>query len=133
MKVSTSILSSNDIGMCISSLEKTKTDYIHLDIMDGKFVKNKTMPFKEMRNIYRFTSKRLDVHLMVKKPEKLIPKYAALNTEYITFHIESGTDIIKCLELTTILLKLFQNTEKKEIFPTSFYEGFIILTPKTKL
>ena len=36
-------------------------------------------------------------------------------------------------ELTSILPKLFQTTEKKEIFPTSFYEGFIILIPKTKL
>ena len=67
--------------------------------MDGKFVKNKTMPFREMKNIYKYTSKRLDVHLMVSDPLKYIPLYAELNTEYITFHIEVDQDIEKCLNL----------------------------------
>lgn len=122
MLVSASFLSSKDIGRDLRVLNDTDVDFIHVDIMDGKFVKNKTMPFKEMRNIYRFTSKRLDVHLMVKKPEKLIPKYAALNTEYITFHIESGTNIIKCLELIKKYaikcgLAISPDTEVKELVP----------------
>ena len=37
-------------------LNDTGCDFIHVDIMDGKFVKNKTMPFSEMKYIYKYTS-----------------------------------------------------------------------------
>ena len=99
MKVSVSFLSCKDVVNDLKKLDETDVDYIHVEIMDGKFVKNKTMPFSEMKNIYKYTSKRLDVHLMVDDPEKFIPLYASLNTEYITFHVEIDKDIEKCLKL----------------------------------
>ncbi len=98
-KVGVSFLSSKNIPKDISLLNDTDVDYIHVDIMDGKFVKNKTMPFREMRHINDYTSKRLDVHLMVEDPSKYIPLYAELNTEYITIHVEIDEDIMKDLEL----------------------------------
>ena len=98
-KVGVSFLSSKNIPKDISLLNDTDVDYIHVDIMDGKFVKNKTMPFREMRHINNYTSKRLDVHLMVEDPSKYIPLYAELNTEYITIHVEIEEDIMKDLEL----------------------------------
>ena len=91
-KVSASFLSSNSIEKDISILNETSVDYIHVDIMDGKFVNNKTIPFRLMKNIYKFTSKRLDVHLMVERPTKYIKKYATLNTEFITIHVEIEED-----------------------------------------
>lgn len=99
MKISTSFLSSNNIPKALKILNDTDTDYIHVDVMDGKFVKNKTMPFKEMKNIYKFTSKRLDIHLMVLKPKKYIKDYALLNTEYLTIHLEIKEDVLPLLEL----------------------------------
>ncbi len=99
MLISTSFLSSKNIPKDLQKLNDTSTDYIHVDIMDGKFVKGKTMPFKEMRYIYKYTSKRLDVHLMVLNPTKYIKDYATLNTEYITFHLEIEQDIIENLNL----------------------------------
>ena len=99
MKISASFLSSKDVVLDLKKLDQTDVDYIHVDIMDGKFVKNKTMPFSEMKHIYKYTSKRLDVHLMVDDPKKFIPLYAELNTEYITFHIEVDKDIEECLKL----------------------------------
>jgi len=99
MKVSVSFLNSKDIVKDLRTLNETDCDYIHVDIMDGKFVKNKTLPFHEMKNIYKYTSKRLDVHLMVDDPAKYIPLYASLNTEYITFHVEVDQDIEKLLKL----------------------------------
>lgn len=89
MKISASFLNSNNVVEDLKKLNETDVDYIHVDIMDGKFVPNKTMPFSEMRHIYQYTSKRLDVHLMVEEPSKLIKKYASLNAEYITIHVES--------------------------------------------
>jgi len=98
-KISASFLSSKNIPVDLKKLDQTDVDFIHVDIMDGKFVKNKTMPFREMKHIYKYTSKRLDVHLMVNDPSKYIPLYAELNTEFITFHVEVDEDIIKNLEL----------------------------------
>ena len=99
MKVSVSFLSSKNIPMDLVKLNNTDVDYIHVDIMDGKFVSNKTMPFSEMKHISEYTSKRLDVHLMVSNPSKYIPLYAELNTEYITFHVEVDEDIEANLQL----------------------------------
>lgn len=89
MLVSTSFLSSKNPPRDLKLLNETDTDYIHVDVMDGKFVSHKTMPFREMRNIYKYTSKRLDVHLMVLDPIKAIKKYARMNAEYITIHVEA--------------------------------------------
>ena len=121
MLISTSFLSSKNIPKDLTILNETDTDYIHVDVMDGKFVKRKTMPFKEMKNIYRYTSKRLDVHLMVMNPKKYIKEYASLNTEYITCHIETE-DVLKNLELSKKYgikcgLAIKPNTEIKELVP----------------
>lgn len=89
MKISVSYLSSKNIVEDLRKLNVTNADFIHVDVMDGKFVKNKTLPFKKIKDIHKYTNKRLDVHLMVKKPLKYISDYATLNTEYITVHIEN--------------------------------------------
>ena len=99
MRVCASFLSSKNITEYLVKLNDTDVDFIHVDVMDGKFVSNKTMPFSEMKHISDYTSKRLDVHLMVENPSKYITLYAELNCEYITFHVESSEDIIKNLEL----------------------------------
>lgn len=122
MLVSASFLSSEYPPDDLKKLNETDVDYIHVDIMDGKFVKNKTMPFREMKKIYKFTDKRLDVHLMVNNPEKYIPLYAELNTEFITFHLETGDNIIENLELIKSYgikcgLAIKPNTEIKELVP----------------
>ena len=90
MLVSVSILSSvYKAKEIVEKINKTTADFIHLDIMDGKFVENKTFTFNEIKKLVNFSNKKLDVHLMVKNPLKYIEDYALLNTEYITFHYES--------------------------------------------
>lgn len=98
-KVSVTFLSSTDVVRDLKLLDMTDTDYVHVDVMDGKFVPNKTMPFSEMKNIGKYTSKRLDIHLMVEDPSKYIPLYASLNAEYITFHVEVDEDIEESLKM----------------------------------
>ena len=99
MKVSVSFLNSIDVIKDLKKLDMTDVDYIHVDFMDGKFVPNKSMPYREMKHIGDFTSKRLDVHLMVSEPSKYIPLFAELNAEYITLHVEVDEDILKDLEM----------------------------------
>ncbi|NLC47808.1 MAG: ribulose-phosphate 3-epimerase [Tenericutes bacterium] len=89
MLVSASILSDTLIpSSIVKELNKSKVDFIHLDIMDGKFVDNKTWTYGEIKKIIKDTNKSLDVHLMVEKPSKYISDYALLNTEYLTVHYE---------------------------------------------
>lgn len=122
MLISTSFLSSKNVPRDLKRLNETDTDYIHVDIMDGKFVSHKTMPFSEMKHIYKYTSKRLDVHLMVRNPEKYIRDYATLNTEYITIHTELDIDIIEQLKLIKSYgikcgLAIKPNTLVKDLVP----------------
>ena len=132
MKISASFLSSKNIPEDLTKLNNTDVDYIHVDIMDGKFVHNKTMPFREMKHIYEYTSKRLDVHLMVEDPSKYIPLYAELNTEYITIHAEIEEDILKDLELIKSYsikcgLAISPDTKVNELIPYLPYLDYILV------
>ena len=131
-KISASFLSSKDIPRDLVKLNDTDVDFIHVDIMDGKFVKNKTIPFSEMKYIYKYTSKRLDVHLMVEDPSNYIPLYAELNTECITIHVEIEEDIQKDLELIKSYsikcgLAINPDTKVKELIPYLPYLDEIIV------
>lgn len=97
--ISASFLTSKDIPNTLTKLNDTDVDFIHVDVMDGKYVENKSLPFKEMRHIYKFTDKRLDVHLMVASPSIYISDYASLNTEYITIHLDTLEDTLSNLKL----------------------------------
>lgn len=87
-KISVSFLSSDDEMNDLLRIDQSNADYIHVDVMDGKFVKKKNNPFKLLFKMSNIMNKRLDVHLMEKNPLKNINYYAALNTEYITVHAE---------------------------------------------
>lgn len=121
MQISTSFLNSTNPAKDLKILNETDTDFIHVDVMDGIFVDGRTMPFKELRKIYKYTSKRLDVHLMVDNPKKLIPKYASLNVEYLTIHVESENveENLKLIKQYAIKagLAISPETKVKEIVP----------------
>ena len=98
MKVNVSILSNTlkplDI---VKELDKTNADAIHIDIMDGKFVDNKTWTTSEIIKLTKHSNLPLDVHLMVNNPSKYIEDYAMLNTNNITFHYEAVKDVNKVI------------------------------------
>jgi ribulose-phosphate 3-epimerase len=136
MLVSASFLSSKDIPKFLTKLNDTDINYIHVDVMDGVYVKNKTMPFREVRHISDYTSKRLDVHLMVKNPLKYIPDYASLNTEYITIHKDIEDDLLTCLkEIKSYYIKtgiaLKAEDEIKDIIPYLPYIDLILIMSVT--
>ena len=134
MKVSVSFLSSNNPPRDLKLLNETDCDYIHVDVMDGKFVKNKTMPFNEMKKISRYTDKRLDVHLMCANPLKYINDYASLNTEYITIHVEINEDINKLIKLIKSYsikagLSIKPNTNVRDIIPyLPFIDSILVMS-----
>ena len=99
MKVAVSFLSSNySLEETISILNKSACDYIHVDIMDGVFVNNKTdddVIFRVLRNV----NKPLDIHLMVEHPISYIERFKELNPSIITIHKEINDDIRGLLKL----------------------------------
>ena len=93
MKLSCSYLSSNDKENTIKKLNNSNIDYIHLDVMDGEFVDNKTLDFNRLRNYFYHNKKNIDVHLMVKNVKLYTELYSLLNPKYIIFHLEVGNTL----------------------------------------
>ena len=98
MKISASFLSCKNIKKALIKLGLTDVNYIHVDVVDNKFVTGRKIPIRKLKKIYKYTDKRLDVHLMVNKPKKYIKKLALLNTERIVFHVELEKNIEKNLD-----------------------------------
>lgn len=82
--ISVSILNIKDDNKKIKVIDTINPDYIHIDIMDGKFVSNTS----EMLNLPLLNSKK-DIHLMVYDVIDYINMYRKYNPEYITFHFEA--------------------------------------------
>ena len=98
MELSVSILNSQDRKEMVKLLNKTNIVYIHVDVMDGMFVSQKTFDIKEIRTISQVSDKKLDVHLMVENPLLYIENIKDLtNIEYITIHLEINKDIKEIL------------------------------------
>lgn len=95
MKISVSYLNVKKkyIPDVISQLDTTTVDFIHVDVMDGKYVRGKANSFKEVSNMSYFTRKRLDIHFMVDKPLKIIDDFALLNVFCMTFHLNIKNDL----------------------------------------
>ena len=93
VEVSTSILSikEGEESKAFFGLETAKTDYFHIDVMDGKFVEKDT--YQKMLNnasyIKRISNLPLDVHLMVEDVKATIDDFLAVEPNIITFHLEA--------------------------------------------
>ncbi len=90
VRIAPSILSADfgrlrdDIAMC----EAGGADWIHIDVMDGRFVPNLTFGAKVIETVRRCTDLPLDVHLMVVEPEKYFDDFAAAGANGLTIHAE---------------------------------------------
>ena len=81
----------------VSKLDNLDIDFFHVDIMDGKFVSNKTWKFRDIKSVLDGTNHKKDVHLMVKNIKKYVRKYSALNPHFITFHYEATNNPLKII------------------------------------
>lgn len=94
MKLSASILNIKEPKREeVEKLSKLDIDYIHVDVMDGIFVDNKTYSYEEFSNILSLATKPFDVHLMVSDVKKNIDLYSKLNPSFITFHYEAISEV----------------------------------------
>ena len=93
IKIATSILSTIDRISSIKKLNSTNTDYIHIDVMDNKFVPNYQLPLHEVNELGIYSNKPFDIHLMMEDPEEFIKGLIIDNIDSITIHIEIDKDI----------------------------------------
>lgn len=93
VEVSTSILSvkREDALGAFYNLEVAKTDYFHIDVMDGKFVEQNTVDTMQeyCNNIKQISNLPLDVHLMVEDVKKYVDLFIPYEPNIITFHLEA--------------------------------------------
>lgn len=128
VEISTSILSmeKGQEAEIILELEKAKTDYFHIDVMDGAFVEKDT--YNKMREyaeyIKRISNLPLDVHLMVEDVKKGIEDFSAVEPNIITFHLEACKDEEEIKSLINIIkqnnskvgISVKPNTKVEEVY-----------------
>lgn len=96
LEISTSILNvdKENAIKTFYDLEVAKTDYYHIDVMDGKFVEKNTteLMYDYANTIKHISNIPLDVHLMVENVQEYIEQYLELKPHFITIHYESFKD-----------------------------------------
>ncbi len=124
-----------DLVEYVKLLQKSGVDYLHCDVMDGKFVKNKCLSFEKLKEVQDNTVLPLDVHLMVADPITELKRYMALKPLYITLHYEAfknEDDIIYAINLlcsnnTLIGLSIKPTTKVEDILPFISYVDLILI------
>ena len=128
VEVSVSILNVKDDKaiQTLYNLETSGINYFHIDVMDGKIVKNDTtnkmLEFSEYLN--QISNLPLDVHLMVEDVESYIKSFAIFDPNIITFHLEAGKSKKEILKWIKILnennirvgISIKPNTKVEEIY-----------------
>ncbi|MCI8273058.1 MAG: ribulose-phosphate 3-epimerase [Clostridia bacterium] len=128
VEISTSILSleKGREAEIFLALEKSKTDYFHIDVMDGKFVEKDTYQ-KMLENvgyIRRISNLPIDVHLMVENVKKSIEEFSIFNPNIITFHLETCKNKEEVMETIQLIkeqgsrvgIAIKPNTDIEEIY-----------------
>ena len=128
VEVSTSILSvkKGEESATFFELEAAKTDYFHIDVMDGKFVEKNTYEkmLESASYIKRISNLPLDIHLMVEDVKEAINDFIAVEPNIITFHYEACKDKQEVYDLIKYIkennckvgISVKPNTKVEEIF-----------------
>lgn len=104
--IAPSILSADfsNLERDIKKIEEAGADWVHVDVMDGRFVPNITIGAPVVKSIRKVTEMPFDVHLMIVDPKKYVPDFAKAGSDFITVHTEACEND---LEETIDLIKSF--------------------------
>lgn len=98
--IAPSILSADftRLGAQVQEAEAGGAQWIHVDVMDGRFVPNISMGALVVRALRRVTGLPLDVHLMIVEPERYVDQFAEAGADHITVHIEASPHLHRTLQ-----------------------------------
>lgn len=100
VELSPSVLSANfaNLQNDLDQLKKTKVKYLHLDIMDGKFVPNISFGFPIIKAIRKDNDFIFDTHLMIEEPIRYIDQFKNSGADLITVHYEACSNLDETIE-----------------------------------
>lgn len=100
VKIAPSILSADftRLGDDLAACQAAGADWIHIDVMDGRFVPNITMGPLVVEAARRATTLPLDVHLMIVEPERYLADFARAGASHITVHVEASPHLHRTLQ-----------------------------------
>jgi ribulose-phosphate 3-epimerase len=99
IRIAPSILSADfaKLGEEVGAIERAGADWIHVDVMDGRFVPNITIGPPVVRALRKRTKLPLDVHLMIVEPERYVDEFAEAGADVISVHVEASPHLHRTL------------------------------------
>ncbi len=83
----------------VEMINSSNADWFHVDVMDGVFVPNISFGFPVIKQVKKYATKPLDVHLMIVQPERYVQEFKDAGADILTVHIEASTHLHRTLQM----------------------------------
>lgn len=100
IKIAPSILAADfaHLGAQIEEAQRAGADWIHVDVMDGRFVPNISIGIPVVEAVRRVTDLPVDVHLMIVEPERYVQAFADAGADHLTVHVEASPHLHRTVQ-----------------------------------
>ena len=101
IRIAPSLLSCRfaELGREVETVDRAGAEWIHVDVMDGRFVPNITIGPLIVEAVRGVTERTVDVHLMIEDPDRYVRDFASAGADVITVHVEAARHLHRTLEM----------------------------------